>query len=103
MRDYDRSYAAQEIVKQVAAGTFYGAAPLTATQAGTLTQLLMQASPAFQQGGKLEWDTIDWENVLAQAAGSLPGRQVEALRAIRADWQRKNLADAADAAALASP
>jgi RNA polymerase sigma factor (sigma-70 family) len=102
-QEYDRSFAARDIASQVAAGSFYGAAPLGPAQADALTHLLMNGSAAFQQGGKLEPDTIDWDGVLAQATGVLPAPQVAALRAYHADWERRNLADAAETAAAATP
>ena len=103
MQDYDRAYAAQEIAGQVAAGSFYSSAPLSATQADTLRQLLTQGSPAFQQGGSLERDSIDWDGVLARASTLLPAPQVAALRAVRAQGEARSLADAADASAGGAP
>ena len=103
LQDYDRGYAAREIAGQVAAGSFYSAAPLSPSQADTLKRLLTQGSVVFQQGGRLEPDTIDWDGVLTQATAVLPAPQVEALRALRARWEQKNLADAADLAGEGAP
>jgi RNA polymerase sigma factor (sigma-70 family) len=102
-QDYDRSYAAQDIANQVAGGTFYGAAPLTASQAAALTQVLANNSPAFQQGGAIDPTTLDWDRALAQATAVLPSAQVEALRSVRAQLEQQRLASMAEAGEGGTP
>ncbi len=94
-QDYDRAYPAQEIANQVAAGSFYGSAPLTAAQAEVLTHLISSASPAFQKGGAVDLEAINWTAVMDQAATQLPAPQVAALRAWRARKLGEQMADAA--------
>ena len=103
MREYDRTFAARDLAEQVAAGSFYSSSPLTPGQAGVLTRLLLGNSAAYQQGGSVELNTVDWDGLITAAAGELPAPQVAALRAVRSDLMRKHLADAAGSAANASP
>jgi RNA polymerase sigma factor (sigma-70 family) len=95
-QDYDRALPAQEVANQVAAGSFYSAAPLTAAQADALTHILTNASPAFQQGGTVDLGAVDWTTVLSQAEAQLPPPQLAALRAWRAQRESRQLADVAE-------
>lgn len=78
------------LVEQLAGMQFASDAPLTPAQGEQLTNLIANASPAFQQGRNVVLSAIDWDHVYAQAQPILAPAQLQALRDILSDMQTRS-------------
>jgi hypothetical protein len=58
-----------------------GAPPLTSAQSGQLLQIMANANPTYQSGGRIDPSAINWNNITAGAAAILSGPQLQALNA----------------------
>ena len=79
---YSRSIPAREFVNELAGASVILGAGITAAQADTLTEMMANASAAYRHGGTATRNSgdIDWDQVLAGAAGVLSQPQFTVLK-----------------------
>ena len=76
---FNRAQPVGDIVTNVATTVALTSTPLSAAQAGQLTQFLADASADYQSGSEANPSTINWDQVLFQAQGVLSRAQYDAL------------------------
>ncbi len=80
-RDYNRALGMQSTAEDVASLALATDAPITGPQLEQLTRVLAEASATYRSGGRPEWSTTDWSEVLRQASTFLTAPQVAVLEA----------------------
>ena len=77
----DRTQPAQTLVANIAGMVPGASAPLTQAQGSQLIQILADASPSYQAGGKPDPHTINWDEASVRATAILSGPQLQAFNA----------------------
>ena len=81
LQDYNRALTVQSAAEDVASLTAASGSPMTGAQTEQLTQVLAEASASYRNGGRPNWISTDWEQVLSKAPLFLTPPQVTALQA----------------------
>jgi len=76
-----RTQPGEALVSDISSLVPLGTPPLTSAQSGQLLQIMANANPAYQSGGRIDPSAINWDNVAAGAATILSGPQLQALNA----------------------
>ena len=91
LQDYERTLPVRALTASLAERLYYTDAPLNATQAERLTQILARASKSYGEGAAADPQQIDWSAVLTQVQGMLAPVQHSALEDKQQSilWQKK--------------
>ncbi len=81
LRDYNRVLTMRSTAEDVASFTAGSGSPMTGPQTEQLTRVLAEASASYRNGGRPNWTTTDWDDVLGKASAFLTPPQLAALRA----------------------
>jgi RNA polymerase sigma factor (sigma-70 family) len=89
-QDFNRLAPARGFVTELAGTTAVAGAGLSADQAGQMTQILAQNSPAYQNGRSVNSDTIEWDAAMPALQKLLSAAQFAAFEGLRqqAPFQR---------------
>lgn len=80
-RDYNRALSMQSTAEDVASLALASDTPMTGAQTEQLIRVMAEANAAYRAGGRPEWSSTDWAEVLRQAPTFLAPAQVVALQA----------------------
>ncbi len=80
-RDYRRALSMQSTAEDVASLALASDTPMTGAQTEQLIRVMAEANTAYRAGGRPEWSSTDWAEVLRQASTFLAPAQVVALQA----------------------
>lgn len=76
-KDYERSAAVRDVVQGLVGMAVLEGAPLTASQAEQLGQVLANASPSYRQGGRVKYEEIDWSAAEGELKSVLSDAQLD--------------------------
>jgi RNA polymerase sigma factor (sigma-70 family) len=79
LQDFKRMQSLQDVVND--ASSMSTSVPFTGTQANQLLTIIANASSSYQTGGNASLNTVNWDQVMAQAQGVLSPQQMGALSA----------------------
>ena len=81
-QDYERSVGVRGVVQNFAGAAVLEAIPLSAEQAEQLTQILAGTSSRYGNGGKADYNDIDWSTADRRLAGVLSEEQLKLFQQI---------------------
>lgn len=73
----------REVAEQVGRSDYFSDSPITPDQARLLTEIVAIHSPEYREGGRANSATLEWDGIMAEAAGILNPSQLAALGDIR--------------------
>jgi hypothetical protein len=80
-RDYNRALNLRSTAEDVASIAFASDTPMTGAQTEQLMRVLAEANATYRAGGRPEWSSTDWSEVLRRASTFLAPAHVAALEA----------------------
>jgi hypothetical protein len=80
LRDYNRVLTMRTSAEDVASLTAASDSPMTGAQTEQLTQVLAEANGSYRNGGRPNWISTDWDDVLDKASTFLTPPQLSALK-----------------------